>query len=317
MGMRLTSKRRLVGWVLVLLLLVAVCFAYLYFGTSRMHSVESASSIGPAEMPPSRSAMSAPLMPGSGASTPESQAASSVDQARPARPVEVQGKALGQTLVGDAVGVEGMAQHLQALIQGGEAWQLKSALQVFAECRQAWQNVQMAYTAKQAKAGSSDRSYLLKTSEANYQACQSIPPTLLAQEGDLYKKLINGGDASAAVGYLGMMLEGKGVATAAELQWARELVYAEAMRGSVPALQMVADGDPGNATVAPLEQRAMWWVLQARLVENAYGGKEAIIAVYDKRFHQRWPQFSSSDEQKAEARARELLAGMPPLPGAK
>lgn len=239
--------------------------------------------------------------------------------ARPARDVQTRSVSndAGQTLVPEPVGTEGFAPYLQTLVQGGEVWQLKTAVRIFAECRQAWQELQTAYGANPAKIEPENRNYLLKTGEANYRACQTIPQTLWSQEGELFRRLIDQGELGEAVGYLNLMLQENHLADQAEMRRVRELVYSEARAGNHAAIRMIADGDAANPVVLPLEQRAMWWVLKERLVENAYGSKAATIEVFDRRFHKRWPQFGAADDQLAEARAKELLAGMPPLHGSK
>ncbi|MBB2487722.1 hypothetical protein H5407_20995 [Mitsuaria sp. WAJ17] len=245
---------------------------------------------------------------------PASAAASA--EAQPPKPSGL-GQRTAQGLIAGEVGAEGIAPHLQRLIDGGEDWQLFSALRVLGDCRRAASELQMMHTLMERAPGYSKGQSMLDRARANHHACQSIPSALWAQESALYRRVISHGMPGAAPGYLEMLLASGASPPAETLQEARAWVYAEAVKGGILAIRMAADGDASNPALSAVEQRAMWHVLQVRQPPDGYGGKEATIAVYDQRFHQRWPQFSLADEQKAEARARELLAGMPPLPGSK
>jgi len=225
------------------------------------------------------------------------------------------GQRTPQDLIPGDVGAEGIAPHLQRLMDGGEDWQLFRALRVLGECRRAASELQLMHTLMERAPGHRQGPLLLDRARANHQACQSIPSAMWAQEAALYRRVISHGLPGAAPGYLEMLLASGASPPAETLQEARTWVYAEALKGGILAIRMAADGDASNPALSAVEQRAMWHVLQVRQPPDDYGGKEATIAVYDQRFRQRWPQFSLADEQKAEARARELLAGMPPLPG--
>lgn len=227
------------------------------------------------------------------------------------------GQRTPQDLIPGDVGAEGIAPHLQRLIDGGEDWQLFRALRVLGECRRAPSELQLMHTLMERAPGHRQGPLLLDRARANYQACQAIPSAMWAQEAALYRRVISHGLPGAAPGYLEMLLASGASPSAEALQEARTWVYAEALKGGILAIRMVADGDAANPALPAVEQRAMWHVLQARESPDDYGGKDATIALFDKRFHQRWPQFSSTEEQRAEARARELLEGMPPLPGTK
>lgn len=251
-----------------------------------------------------------------GVAMPASAPASSV--AELPRPVSLHaGQRTAQDLITGEVGAEGIAPHLQRLIDGGEDWQLFSALRVLGECRRAAAELQLMHSLMERAPGSGRGMSMIDRAQANYHACQTIPSTLWAQEESLYRRVISHGMPGAAPGYLEMLLAGGAHLQSPALQEARAWVHAEALKGGILAIRMVADGDPSNPAMPAVEQRAMWHVLQARLAQDDYGGKESTLMVFDRRFHQRWPQFSAADEQQAQARARGLLAGMPPLPGAK
>lgn len=257
-----------------------------------------------------------PLLPGKGATAeampPRAPASSMVD----GPPAVLPRAKLGtlQDLIAGEVGAEGIAPHLQRLIDGGEDWQLFSALRVLGECRRAPGELQMMHTMMERAPGYKEGPSMLARAQANYHACQSIPSAMLAQEAALYRRVISHGMPEAAPGYLEMLLAGRAPPPPETLAEARAWVHAEASKGGVLAMRMMADGDASNPAVSAVEQRAMWHLLQARLPSDDYGGKEATVALYDERFRKRWPSFSQADEQMADARARELLAGMPPLP---